>query len=126
MNGDAQSLHELLRAGANVSAPCSRDNPQTSIGFASANGYTPIVRDLLDAGACVNDISSGHTPLMHAARGGHSSTVRPVREPEIRGWYAMKTGIAVSKVRSSNHYPAGWSYAKDVEALIGAFVSALA
>jgi ankyrin repeat protein len=61
------AVRMLLAAGANV---------KNALGAASWRGYNEIVQLLLDAGADVDQLSMYGTPLMMAANGSRSATVR--------------------------------------------------
>ncbi|EGD80523.1 hypothetical protein PTSG_01114 [Salpingoeca rosetta] len=80
-NGKLRVVQALLQAGANVNA--SADNPQVSfktgatpLHYAARAGRVPCVRALCRFGADVNaKDDKGVTPLLMAARGGHSDAV---------------------------------------------------
>jgi hypothetical protein len=72
---DQPCVHELLRAGASASVS-AWGGLDCVVHAAAQRGDAGIVRELLDAGADVNDLTPRHTPLMLAAHGGHLPTVR--------------------------------------------------
>ena len=70
--------------------------PNLTLGEAAARGEDARVWTALAAGARVNGLGAGWTPLMLAADGGHASTVRlllsagaDVNQVDNRGWIAL-------------------------------------
>ncbi|MEL6816466.1 MAG: ankyrin repeat domain-containing protein, partial [Cyanobacteria bacterium J06598_3] len=68
--GDFEVVHMLMRAGAYLEA--TEENGFTALMCAAAAGHLLIVQTLIACGANVNANYYGKTPLMLAARNGHT------------------------------------------------------
>src|SRR5262245_33451418 len=75
---DAQTTALLIRAGANINV--TNDHGVSPFAIAAREGNANILGQLMKAGAdpndTLNEVNSGETPLMHAARGGGADAVR--------------------------------------------------
>ncbi len=75
---DAETTALLIRAGANVNV--TNDHGVSPLAIAATQGNANILDQLMKAGADPNDklneVNSGETPLMHAARAGRADAVR--------------------------------------------------
>ena len=75
---DAETTALLIRAGANVNV--ANDHGVSPFAIAARQGNANILGQLMKAGADPNDklneVNSGETPLMHAARSGSAEAVR--------------------------------------------------
>ncbi|MES2606887.1 MAG: ankyrin repeat domain-containing protein, partial [Pseudomonadota bacterium] len=76
INGNAEMLTLLLKAGANPNQPLSATN-DTALMMAARTGIPAAIKVLLDANADVNAVEtwSGTTALMWAATEGHTEAV---------------------------------------------------
>lgn len=70
--------------------------PNITLGEAASSGEDTQVRKALAAGAAVNGLGTGWTPLMMAVDGGHLSTIRllltsgaEVNQADSHGWTAL-------------------------------------
>jgi ankyrin repeat protein len=78
--GSLASVKALLSNGARVDGKDDRRS-QTALMWAAAEGHTPVVQALIEAGADFRGrLSSGFTPLLFAIREGHLEVVRVLLE----------------------------------------------
>ncbi|PRP87452.1 ankyrin 2,3/unc44 containing protein [Planoprotostelium fungivorum] len=78
----------LMEMGANVDhCTSSRDKKQSSLHFASSNGWTEAVQLLLEKKANIRYADSdGRTSLLHASSNGHTEVVKNITTPCKQQW----------------------------------------
>ena len=102
MRGDAEEVHELLRAGADVNA--AQGDGMTALHWAAENGRIELAEVLVFAGANPEAATrvGGFTPLMVASRAGHAGIVRLLADAGANLEATTETG------ETALHY-AAWS-----------------
>ena len=102
MRGDAEEVHELLRAGADVNA--AQGDGMTALHWAAENGRIELAEVLVFAGANPEAATrlGGFTPLMVASRAGHAGIVRLLADAGANLEATTETG------ETAFHY-AAWS-----------------
>ena len=102
MRGDAEEVHALLRAGADVNA--AQGDGMTALHWAAENGRIELAEVLVFAGANPEAATrlGGFTPLMVASRAGHAGIVRLLADAGANLEATTETG------ETALHY-AAWS-----------------
>src|SRR5688500_4939826 len=103
--GALAAAKALVAAGLRVDEP-AREDPETPLHYAAAEGHEAVARWLLDGGADVNAADKyGRTPLMNAARDGHAALAKLLlkRGADAAASYGKPPQDAMSLARSRGH-----------------------
>jgi ankyrin repeat protein len=99
IEGDAEQVALLIRAGADVNAPLVGDG--NALIVAARDGRVDIARRLLASGANVNAfVLYDETPLINAARAGHPEMVRFLLDHGADPNLAVPSGNRPGEMRS--------------------------
>ena len=86
MKGHAAIVRLLIAAGADVHAVTESD--ESSLFVATAHGRTQVIRQLIDAGARVQEQWMGHTAVDAAEAMRHGSTLDTLRASRVHAPWA--------------------------------------